>query len=507
MPRPGRLRIVGGLVITLDRELGTIDDGEVTIEGDRIVHVGRRMPSQDDDKAAEAIDARGAIVLPGLVNAHTHSYGVYGKGSVDKIPLDLFIPRVTALGDAFEDEDIYLAAALTAVESLKAGTTCLFDHLRFPHGRPLQSVAAAIQAYLEVGIRATVAPMFGDRSLVDSLPETLGQTPPRLVPSSVADVDAYFGACAEAVSRWHGAEDRIQVFLGTDGPQRCSMTLLERSRAFLDAYPVGMQSHVLETLTQHVRGMQLYGRSLVAVLEELGLLGPRLSLVHFVWSDDNDHARVASAGAAVVHCPGVNLQLGSGIAPVLEMLAKGIPVALGTDGANSLDLGMFTQIKLALLIHRVTHPWYHKWIGAEEVFRMATEGGAEVHGMRGEIGVLRPGARADVTLLDRYTDALSPTDEPLLALATRETGSSVRTVIVGGQVVLRDRRCTRVDEDALLERLVKRRRALEPVIAGRQSEILATHRAYLEAMYQHVMRTATGDTRLARPPAAWPQPD
>jgi cytosine/adenosine deaminase-related metal-dependent hydrolase len=500
--RPG-VRVVGGLVATFTPDLGTIADGEVEIRGDTITYVGPRRALLPGEPWVEVLDAGGTLVMPGLVNGHVHSYGVFAKATVDTIPLDLFIPRVMALGEILEDEDLYLAAALTALEALRTGTTCVLDHLRYPYRRPLASFEAAVRGYLDAGIRATVAPMFGDRPFADTLPQVPHIAATGLPSGEPADADVYLQACAEAVSRWHGAAGRIQFFLGTDGPQRCTPHLLAGSRQFLDAYPVGMHSHVLEAATQRVRGFQLYGKSLVAVLDEVGLLTPRLSLVHFVWSDDDDHCRVAAAGASIVHCPAANLQVGSGLAPIPELLARGVPVALGTDGANVLDLSLFTQVRLAALIHRVAYPWYHRWIRAQDVVRMATAGGAAVHGLTGQIGVLRPGARADLVLLDARGHALAGADDVALALATRETGGSVRTVLVAGEVVVRDGRSTRLDEEALITRFLRRRAALRPLIARRQEEILGAYGPYIEAIYRAVMRDLGGDVRVARPTTAW----
>ncbi len=214
-------RIVGGLVLTLDGGPGAIPGGEVAIAGDRISYVGPRRAAPEGHatprgRGPEVLDARGAVVMPGLVNAHSHSYGVFAKGSVDTMPLDLFIPHVMPLGEALSDEDLYLAAALTAAESLRSGTTCLMDHLRFPYARTLRAIEAAVRGYLDAGIRATRSPQC----------LATGPSPTRS-------------------HRW------------TTPPPAPSLRP-RRPRAFLNTYPVGMQSHVFAAVTQRVRGMQLY---------------------------------------------------------------------------------------------------------------------------------------------------------------------------------------------------------------------------------------------------------
>ncbi|HVI84567.1 MAG TPA: amidohydrolase family protein [bacterium] len=493
------VRIVGGQVLTLDGNAGPIHDGEVVVDGDTIAYVGPQRPAGPGETGYLTLNAHGSLVLPGLVNGHTHSYGVFAKGGVDGMPLDLFVPAVTALGEALRDEeDLYLAAALTAAEALRSGTTCLLDHLRYPFRLGCQAFEAAARGYLDAGVRATIAPMFGDRPFEDTLPQT-GSRPAAARADIAGDADAYLAACAQAVPRLHGARGRMQFFLGTDGPQRCTPYLLRRSREFLDAYPVGMQSHVYETATQRVRGGQLYGTSLVAVLEDFGLLGPRLSLVHFVWPEGEDLQRVRRAGATVVHCPGANLQLGSGIAPVPEMTEMGIPVALGTDGANSLDLSLWTQIRLAALLHRVTHPWYRSWLTSAAVLRMATCGGAAAHRLSGQIGVLRAGAKGDVILLDPRASAVAAGRDPALNLVMRETGASVHTVLVGGEIVVRDGRCVRIDEADLLSRLGRRAEQLRPEVERRQEEMRSRYGPSVEAMYQEVMSSLGNDTRFSGP--------
>jgi 5-methylthioadenosine/S-adenosylhomocysteine deaminase len=267
-----------------------------------------------------------------------------------------------------------------------------------------------------------------------------------------------------------------------------------------------MQSHVYEAATQRVRGGQLYGKSLVAVLEDFGLLGPSLSLVHFVWADADDLQRVGRAGGVVVHCPGANLQLGSGIAPLPEMTEMGIPLALGTDGANSLDLSLWTQIRLAGLLHRVAHPWYRFWLTSAAVLQMATGGGAAAHRLSGQIGVLRAGAKGDVILLDPRASAVGAGRDPAVNLVMRETGASVHTVLVGGKIVVRDGQCVMIDEADLLSRLGRRSEQLRPELERRQAEMRSRYGPAVEAMYQEVMSSLGDDTRFSRPASRWRTP-
>jgi guanine deaminase len=209
--------------------------------------------------------------------------------------------------------------------------------------------------------------------------------------------------------------------------------------------------HVLETRMQAVSGQRLYGRTLPEHLDAIGFLSPRTCFEHGIWLTDSDVELVRDRGVTVVHNPVSNLKLGSGIAPVPQLLDHGVNVALGTDGMCSNDGNdMFATLKTAALLHKLWEVDYERWLGADEAWTMATAGGAAAAGDRGGLGRLEPGRRADLVLLDLDSLVFTPLNDPLRQLALGSATSAVSSVMVGGEWRLRDGRVLGVDEAQVL---------------------------------------------------------
>jgi guanine deaminase len=212
-----------------------------------------------------------------------------------------------------------------------------------------------------------------------------------------------------------------------------------------------LHTHLAESKVQAAYAQRRWGKTIVAQLADLGLLGPGFVGAHGVWLTPEDIRRLADAGAAVAHNPASNLKLGSGIAPVREMLDQGLTVGLGTDGSMSSDnQNMFEAMRFAALVNKVRFPHHQDhWVGAKEAFAMATEGSAHALALAGEIGAVAPGRKADLVLLRGHSVFLQPLNHALNALVYAETGADVSTVLVGGRVVLDNGRVLTVDEKRL----------------------------------------------------------
>ena len=230
-------------------------------------------------------------------------------------------------------------------------------------------------------------------------------------------------------------------------------------------------------------------------MEELGILNERTALVHHVWVSEKEQELVARAGATVVHCPSSNLHLGSGIAPVREYIARGIPVALGSDGGNCGGVGMLDQIKLTALLHNVSETDYEKWFSAEQALKMDYEGGARI--FRENIGVLAPGAQADITLIDTENVFWQPINHLTRQLVYYENGSHVDTVYVRGVKVLENGRCLGVCEEDILAEAVeiceKLRRDCAEAFA-----LVEKQTPYLRTMYLREIQKDIGFNRFSR---------
>ena len=431
---------------------GMLEGQNVAIEGNRIVRVTdeRVVPGPDTKR----ISGSGRLLIPGLISAHTHSPENFLKARIEAVPLEFWLFDLFGSSFAFTGRENYLAAMIGAVEMLKTGTTSVVDHFWVNGAMNEEALDAVMSAYRDIGIRAGVAPLVEDDHKINEMilaqnPEleggVYGSSPPINAAEHVRVLEAFF-------RKWHGAEDgRLQCLSGPSGAQWCSEELMVGAMEIAQRYDSGFQMHAEETKLQAMSCRQFFGKSAVAHLDELGVLTDRTSLAHCVWVDDHDIDLIGAANATVVHNSVCNLKLGSGFTPVLKMVQRGVHVALACDGAASNDNQvMFDVMKTADLMHNVRDRSHRNWLNAQKVLQMATMEGARVLRLEGELGVIEPGALADLTLLDMSTSAFTPLNDPAQHLVYCETGSSVRTVIVNGDVVVEDGTLLTVDEGALL---------------------------------------------------------
>ncbi|HKP16841.1 MAG TPA: amidohydrolase family protein, partial [Gaiellaceae bacterium] len=424
-------------------------DVDIAISGNRIATIeptGAPLPA-----GAEVIDARRLLALPGLVNAHTHSPETCLRGSGEGLPLEPWLARMFGTAGVFDEDDHRACALAGALEMLLTGATSVVDHV-WMTPPSAAGVDAVLGAYAEIGIRAAVAPLVFDADSTAELADALGVDVggALLTDVGVLPVAELLAQLEDLVTRWNGAAGgRLQVFAGPCGPQWCSDELLTGLAEAAGRHGIGVHIHVLESPLQiHVCRLR-FEDGPIGALDRIGLLGPNCSLAHGVWLDPEDVELIADRGAVVVHNPSANFRLGSGRAPIPELLGAGAKVALGADGSASSDNQvLWTQLKLAALIHN--DGVLDRWVSGADALRMATEGGAAALGLSGRLGALEPGFLADVVVVDLLGDGLAGAQSLEAGLALSETGRAVRHVVVDGQVVLREGRCTTVDEKALV---------------------------------------------------------
>ena len=389
------------------------------------------------------IDARGRLIIPGLINAHTHGHGGLAKGAGDRWSLETLLNAAPWLNGNRSDDDRYLSTLLSAVEMLRKGCTACFDLaflLPLPTPDGLNVVA---QAYADAGIRAVVAPMIADRTFYLAIPGLLDALPPEL--RALADAvraapgDATLAAIRDAAHHWPHPADRIRLGIGPTIPLHCSDAFMRGAAALAEEFGLPLQTHLAESAVQREAGLRRYGMTLTRHLDSLGVLGPRFSAAHAIWIDQDERELIATRGGAIAHNPGSNLRLGNGIADIRLALMRGIAVGVGTDGSSSSDnQNMFEATRLAAFVSRVFDRPPEDWIGAAEALRLATEGGAAVLGMADRIGKIAPGYQADLVFLDLDHVNLVPLNNAVNQLVNTEDGGSVRDVMVGGRWVLRD---------------------------------------------------------------------
>jgi 5-methylthioadenosine/S-adenosylhomocysteine deaminase len=371
-------------------------------------------------------------VMPGMINGHTHLSQTFVRGLADDKPLLVWLKQVMwPIQGAITPEDMHLASLLGLVENLRCGVTGVVQHHKITHSPA--HVDAAAKAAEAVGLRMLLA-----RGWVDV--GDAGEAP-----------EAIVAAMTRLHERWHGAAaGRITVGFGPLAPWRCSDETMRRTIALARQWGVPTHLHVAEAEDEIEMLRQRTGLRHVEWLHALDALGPDIQLVHSVWLDDHELDLVAASGAIVVHCPVSNMYLASGVAAVCQMLARGVPVALGTDGPgseNSQD--MLESLKMAALLAKVSTCDANAVLPLD-LLRMATVDGAKLLG-RDDIGRIVPGARADLTVVDLNNARSMPVHRTESALVYNASGADVHTVLVDGQVLLDAGRVTVLDEESLLE--------------------------------------------------------
>jgi 5-methylthioadenosine/S-adenosylhomocysteine deaminase len=437
-------------------------DVDLLIEGNRIAGIGHfeLQPGWD------VIEAAGCAVIPGLINAHTHLYQNFLKGLNDGVPLvewcaEVLYPAADVIHqdhwNAGDERLGYAWSLAGALEMIQGGTTCCINMD--------MTMDAVFQAWADIGLRGVGAITLSDRWIPDKL-----RRQPEV---SRAEALGY-------VERWHktpAGKGRIQTVLAPSTPFLASPDLLNWTRQQRDRLDVGVQIHVAETRYEIGQIAQEAGATPLRLLDRFGLLDDRLTAVHCVHLDEEDMRLIQARGVTPIYNPKSNMKLGSGIAPMVELLRRGVPVALGNDGAASNDLlDMWEEMRVAALLQKVA-AGDPSVISAADVFRMATECGARA--CKTDAGLLEPGRLADLALVNLRRPHLLPIHDVMNTLVYCAKAADVKTTIIDGQVVMRDRRLVTLDEDYILNLADHwgrnlRRRSLQselyPAGKGRASE-------------------------------------
>lgn len=406
-------------------------DCDVLIDGAHVAAVGQLGPHAAH--ASTVIDGRGRAVIPGLINAHTHTYQNFLKGLADDLGLvDWCNATLYPLAHAIHqaqwqkgDESCgYHWASLSALEMIRGGVTCCIDMN--------MNMDSVFQAWLDTGIRGVGAIALADRWLPDPLRRD----------AEVEQADAL-----RLARTWRDVSPRLQTVLGPSTPFLCSRALLEWARDQATNLDIGLQIHLAETRYEVSHVTEESGLPPVAYAHSLGLLRPGTTAVHCVHVTDQEIDLLAESGATVVHCPKSNLKLGSGIAPVAKMLRRGVPVALAADGAASNDvLDLFEETRMAALLHKGVGE-DPAAITGRQAFRMATEGGARAAGI--DAGTIDPGRLADLAIIDLDAPHLLPVHDIINTLVYCARADDVESTIIDGQLVMLDRTIRTVDEEQI----------------------------------------------------------
>lgn len=441
-------RLTGVDVLPFTGETDLICGCDVYLRGGLIEAVQPAGSPPPTNSNYETHRFKNAIVMPGLTNAHSHSVSTLYRGRIPAVPLDLFMWDLMSWPMDLSAERIRTATLLHGIELLKGGVTAVVDHLFAGPHPTAEIIEVALAAYEQLGIRARVAPMYQDIGFFESLPSESNLVLGAKRGSGGIANKQYFDNLAAVAMRWSGHE-RCNVALGIEGPQRCSPELLEQAGSFLKDYDLPFHTHLLESKTQALMAQHVPAGSFVEYLDSFGLVGPKTSFAHFVWCTDRDIEIAAERGAIAVNNPVSNLYLGSGIQPTMRLKDCGVRLAYGSDGSASNRINMFEQAKFSMLLSRVSEIDCDKWMSARDSAEILVEGGVAVLGLVSNCGYLAPGAAADLVILELSASDHRPLGDIWSHLIMYETGKSVSAVFVSGDVVLKDGKCTKINEEAI----------------------------------------------------------
>ncbi|WP_339302730.1 amidohydrolase [Paenibacillus sp. FSL R5-0519] len=409
--------------------------GDIRVEGDRITQIADHILPQPQD---EIIAGRHKIAMPGLINAHQHTPMSLLRGFSDDLKLMDWLERKMLPAEAqMNPEDIYWGAKLSIAEMIRSGTTAFAD--MYIH---MNEIAEVVK---QTGIRASLT-----RGMV----------------FMEDDGGRRLQEAIDLVQRWSGAADgRITTMYGPHSPYTCPMEPLREVIAMAVTEDIPLHIHLAETKEEVVKIRERYGMTPTEYLEEAGMFEQaHVLLAHGVHLNRRDISRLKGMRGGVAHNPVSNLKLGCGIAPITEILAQGINVGIGTDGAGSATtVDMFEEIKAATWLQKLDYGDPTR-LPAKNVLQMATRGSASLLGLQDEVGVLEVGRKADLILIDLAKPHLQPVHEVESLLAYSVNGADVDTTIVNGQILMQGRKLFTIDEDELYREVkVRAKRIVEGI--------------------------------------------
>ena len=402
------------------------------------------------------LDGAGQFAAPGLVNAHTHSQSSTLAGFGDRLSHPAFMWLTQAHTARRTPDEIRLAVLLTAYGALATGTTALVDH--FPGQRfAAADLDAVLGAWADTGLRVGLAIRFFDGEFADIVPAGLpADMRDRLAAVELLKPQPLEGLAAlmeGAVGRWHRHAGRLTILPAPSNPDRCSDAALRLCADLAARHDLGIHTHLLETRRQAEISAARYGATTLARLHALGVLSERWSCAHAIWLSDADIDLMAAHGVTAVLNPESNARLGAGLAPIPALRRRGVPLAIGTDGAGSNDnLSMHEAMRAVATAYRVDVSDRATWVTAREAVAMATAGGARAL-RRPDLGRLAAGSAADLVLYRLDAPWWMTENDAVAQFVFAETGAGVDTVIVGGEVLLRGGRPTRFDPAELRREL------------------------------------------------------
>ncbi len=450
------------------------------------------------------IDAGDRLVTPGMINGHNHSHENFQKGRHENMPLEVWMNLVRPLDPwPMTPRQIYIRTLIGAIEALRTGATTIVDDLNVGPVLDRDHVDAVLQAYEDVGIRALLAPGLFDKPFFDAVPFVQETFPPEMLAEMASKPktppDEIMSFMRELVKDRHPASRRVATAISPSAPQRCTEPHLMATRRLADDHDLPIIIHVQETRLQVVTGHLFYDSTMVEYLHRIGFLRPGVSLIHTVWLTPREIELLTESGATAQHNPVGNLSLASGLCPIRPLLEAGVNVSLGTDScASSFTASMLKTVNAMALMQNIRGDDPADWITAGEAFDAATTGGARALGLDKQLGAIEVGRVADLNTWRLDGIAFTPLGDPLRQLVYCETGSDLDTIIVDGDIVMRDGRLTRIDETAILAEARDTYTELAPRIDAAEAAMADMCHAYRKIYHRCLEHEIAPDTHPTR---------
>ena len=419
------LLVLGGTVVTMNQSREVIENGGVAVKAGKIIAVGSRAEISAKYVGRQRIDVPGRLIIPGLINGHTHVPMVLFRGLADDLDLQEWLTKYIFPAEAknVTEEFVRAGTRLGLAEMIRGGTTTYCDMYYFED--------AIAEETAKAGVRGVLGETVIDFPVADN--------------KTNAEAMAYV---EKFVKRWQGHE-LIVAAIAPHAPYTVSEEHLRAARAFSDRTGAPIVTHISETKREVDDSVKAHGASPIAYLDRIGFLGERVIAAHVVWPQGTDLQILKKHGVGVVHNPQSNMKLAAGVAPVPEMMKESLKVGLGTDGAASNnDLSMWEEMDSAAKLHKVmsNDP---KVMSAQEAFELATIRGAEALHLEKQIGSLEVGKRADLVIVQGDSLNQIPSYNVYSDLVYATKASAVQTVIINGRLVMSDRRLLTLDERAI----------------------------------------------------------
>lgn len=420
--------IQGCAILPMNRKTDLIRDGVIAVERGKIAYVGER--SKNEFRGEVEIEGKGRVALPGLINCHTHVPMTLLRGAAEDLPLKKWLGDIIwPLEQKLRPNDIYYGALLGCLEMIRHGVTA-FSDMYFHE----ELVAKAVQ---ETGIRGILAP---------GLLEALDPEEARTGFKETITLARKFNAEANGL---------IRVRFGPHAAYTCSPEFLRQIREAATQNKIGIHIHLAESEEMIKEVRNKHGTHPVELLDEIDFLGPDVLAAHCIYLGKEEVKMLSRHGVKVSYNPVGNMKLAQGIAPVVELLKAGVTVGLGTDGpASNNTLDLLRDARIAALVQKISH-MDPTVLPAKKVLEMATRDGAEALGLGHIVGILEPGKRADLILLDFMKPHLRPIHDFYANTLYSSSGADVETVIIDGKVVLSEGKIRTVDEHHIIEEVSK----------------------------------------------------